>query len=128
MYNEISERKAREKYQGAFVFQPTPGLYENLAIFDFTSMHASIIVSYNLSKSTLLVPKGSPLEEEKKENCYESPELELNGKKTKFYFSKKLGFFPSLLGEIVELRKNIKRIKNRRAKSYFKSKNRKFLY
>ena len=101
MYNEISERKAREKYQGAFVFQPTPGLYENLAIFDFTSMHASIIVNYNLSKSTLL--------EKKEENCYESPELELNGKKTKFYFSKKSGFFPELLKEIVELRKKYKK-------------------
>src|SRR3989344_124839 len=101
MYNEISERKAREKYQGAFVFQPTPGLYENLAIFDFTSMHASIIVNYNLSKSTLL--------EKKERGCYESPELELNGKKTKFYFSKKPGFFPELLREIVELRKKYKR-------------------
>ena len=101
MYNEISERKAREKYQGAFVFQPSPGLYENLAIFDFTSMHASIIVNYNLSKSTLL--------EKKEKNCYESPELELNGKKTKFYFSKKSGFFPELLKEIVELRKKYKK-------------------
>ena len=101
MYNEISERKTREKYQGAFVFQPTPGLYENLAIFDFTSMHASIIVNYNLSKSTLL--------EKKEAKCYESPELELNGKKTKFYFSKKSGFFPELLKEIVELRKKYKK-------------------
>src|SRR3989338_6742073 len=101
MYNEISERKAREKYQGAFVFQPTPGLYENLAIFDFTSMHASIIVNYNLSKSTLL--------QKKEEDSYESPELELNGKKTKFYFSKKSGFFSELLREIVELRKKYKK-------------------
>ncbi|MBI2003909.1 hypothetical protein HYS72_00390 [Candidatus Pacearchaeota archaeon] len=101
MYNEISKRKAREKYQGAFVFQPTPGLYENLAIFDFTSMHASIIVNYNLSKSTLL--------EKKIGEGYESPELELNGKKTKFYFSKKPGFFPELLKEIVELRKKYKK-------------------
>ncbi len=101
MHNEIEERRAREKYEGAFVFQPTPGLYENLAIFDFTSMHASIIVSYNLSKSTLL--------EEKNKICYESTEMELNGKKTKFYFSKKLGFFPELLKEIVELRKKYKK-------------------
>lgn len=101
MHNEIEERRGREKYEGAFVFQPTPGLYEDLAMFDFTSMHASIIVSYNLSKSTLL--------EEKNKSCYESPEFELNGKKTKFYFSKKSGFFPELLKEIVELRKKYKK-------------------
>jgi len=101
LHDEIGERRQREKYEGAFVFQPTPGLYENLAIFDFTSMHASIIVSHNISKTTLL--------EKKEKDCYESPELELEGRKRKFYFSKKPGFFPSLLGEIVELRKKYKK-------------------
>ena len=50
-YNEISERKAKGKYEGAFVFEPVPGLYENLVMFDFTSMHASIIVSFNICLS-----------------------------------------------------------------------------
>jgi len=63
-------------------------------------MHASIIVSYNLSKSTLL--------EKKEEGCIESPEFELNGKKVKFYFSKENGFFSLLLKEIVDLRKKYK--------------------
>jgi DNA polymerase I/DNA polymerase-2 len=98
---DINQRRAREKYEGAFVFTPTPGLYEGLAIFDFTSMHASIIVTFNLSKSTLL--------EKKELGCIESPELELNGKKQKFYFSKQQGFMPALLGEIVELRKRYKK-------------------
>jgi DNA polymerase elongation subunit (family B) len=99
--DEISKRRARQKYEGAFVFQPIPGLYDNLAIFDFTSMHASIIVTYNLSKSTLL--------EKKIAGSVESPELELEGKKTKFYFSKEPGFFSLLLKEIVELRKKYKK-------------------
>ena len=51
--NEIGSRKDREKYEGAFVFQPIPGLYENIGFFDFSSMYGSIIVTYNLSKSTL---------------------------------------------------------------------------
>ncbi len=101
VYDEIGERKEREKYEGAFVFQPSPGLYENLAFFDFTSMHASIIVSFNISKSTLV--------EKKSKDCFESPELELSGKKQKFYFSKEPGFFPSLLKEIVDLRKKYKK-------------------
>lgn len=100
-YDEIGERKKREKYEGAFVFQPTPGLYEDICIFDFTSMHASIIVSYNLSKATLLGKK--------EKDCIESPEFELNKEKRKFYFSKEKAFFPSLLGEIVELRKKYKK-------------------
>jgi DNA polymerase elongation subunit (family B) len=100
IHNELEERMQREKYEGAFVFRPKPGLYEDLCIFDFTSMHASIIVSYNISKGTLLKEEGK--------DCYESPELELENKKNKFYFSKKPGFFPSLLKEIVELRKKYK--------------------
>ncbi len=100
-HDEIGKRRKREKYEGAFVFQPTAGLYENICIFDFTSMHASIIVSYNLSRATLL--------DKKIPGCIKSPEFDLNGKKTKFYFAKEKGFIPILLGEIVALRKKYKK-------------------
>ena len=101
IYNEISERRQREQVEGAFVFQPQAGLYENLAIFDFTSMHTSIIVSFNISKSTLL--------EEKEKDSYESPEIDFEGKKTKFYFSKKPGFLPDMCKRLIEKRKECKR-------------------
>lgn len=81
MGNEVGERKATGKYEGAFVYEPVPGLYENLVMFDFTSMYASVIVSYNLSKSTF------------------------DGED----FRKKLGFFPTMIGEIIEKRKKHKK-------------------
>jgi len=93
MHNEISERKERGKVKGAFVFEPIPGIYEDIAFFDFTSMHTSIIISFNLSKATLL--------EKKEKDCYESPDG--------YYFSKTLGFFPELLREIFEKRKFFKK-------------------
>jgi len=99
-YNEISERRASGGVEGAFVLEPTPGLYENIAIFDFTSMHTSIIISHNISKATLL--------EKKQKNSFQSPEIDIKGKKTKFYFSKTPGFFPQLLKEIFEKRKKFK--------------------
>ncbi|MBU2576359.1 MAG: DNA-directed DNA polymerase [Nanoarchaeota archaeon] len=105
MYNEISERKAKGKFEGAFVFEPSPGLYENLVMFDFTSMHASIIVSFNISKSTLSEKGGK--------GFFESPEFVLDGKKGKFYFEKKEGFFGKLLSEVVEKRKKYKEEYNR---------------
>jgi len=95
-HDEIGERRVREKYQGAFVFEPIPGLYENLAMFDFTSSYGSVIVTYNLSKSTLL---------EKPEK--DSNSIEVLGKKV--YFSKKIGFVPEILKEIIELRKQFKK-------------------
>ena len=94
MHDEIGKRMEREKYEGAFVFQPIPGLYENIAFFDFTSMYASVIVSYNLSLSTLT---------KEKKNSHQG---ELGNKK--FYFSKQPGFFPTMLKEIIDKRKQYK--------------------
>lgn len=94
-YDEIGERRRRKKYEGAFVFQPTPGLYEDLVFFDFTSYWPSIIVTFNLSKSTIL--------EKKEKNA-----LEVNTGKNKFYFRKEPGFFPEMLKEIIILRKKYK--------------------
>jgi DNA polymerase, archaea type len=103
-FNEIPEKRPGhediskrydQKVEGAFVLEPKPGLYENLAMFDFTSMHTSIIISMNISKSTLL----------------EKPEKNANSIETskgKFYFSKKPGFFPELVKEIFEKRKQFK--------------------
>lgn len=101
VYEEIHKRKALGKYEGAYVLQPTPGLYEDMCVFDFTSMHASIIVSFNLSRSTLL--------EKEEKNSYKTPEFFFGGRKSLFYFSKEKGFFPELLGEIVKLRKKYKK-------------------
>jgi len=100
-YNpEMSDRRDTASVEGAFVFEPKPGLYENIAIFDFTSMHTSIIISENISKGTLL--------EKKEKDSYESPIINFQGKETKFYFSKKPGFIPELLKDIYEKRKHFK--------------------
>lgn len=101
LHDEIEKRRERKSVEGAFVLQPKAGLYENLCIFDFTSMHTSIIVSFNISKATLL--------EKKEKDCYESPEVEWEGKKAKFYFSKKPGFLSHMLKDIIEKRKKYKR-------------------
>lgn len=95
IHEEISQRRHREKVEGAFVYEPKPGLYENIGMFDFTSMHTSIIISMNISKATLL----------------QKPEKDSHNIETregKFHFSKKPGFFPLLLKEIFEKRKKYK--------------------
>ncbi len=99
IHEEISERRARRSVEGAFVLQPEAGLYNNLAVFDFTSMHTSIMVSFNISKATLTTNK---------KNSHASPETIFQDKKTKFYFTKKIGFLALLLKEIFEKRKKFK--------------------
>jgi len=96
---EISSRMERESVQGAYVYEPKPGLYENLAMFDFTSMHTSIIITHNISKATL---------QDNSKNAFSSPEIAAGEKKIKYYFSKVPGFFPLILKDIFEKRKKYK--------------------
>lgn len=95
-HDEIGERRMKGKYEGAFVFEPTPGLYENIGMFDFTASYGSVIVTYNLSRSTFL--------EKSEKNSYgvETMGMKLN-------FSSKPGFFPEMLREIIEKRKQYKK-------------------
>ncbi len=94
-HDELSLRRHEGPVEGAFVLEPKPGLYEKVAMFDFTSMHTSIIISMNLSRGTLLKKPS------KNANFIET-------KRGKFYFTKKPGFIPLLLKEIFELRKSAK--------------------
>lgn len=95
IHDEISKRRTLGKYEGAFVLEPVPDLYENVVMFDFTSMYASVIVTYNLSKSTFLQKK-------------EKNSLEVQLGKSKAYFEKEKGFIPEMLEEIIKKRKQYK--------------------
>jgi DNA polymerase Pol2 len=41
------------KFQGAYVHEPKPGLYESAAVLDFASLYPSIAISYNFCYTTL---------------------------------------------------------------------------
>ncbi len=109
---EIGERLEEEKYEGGYVLQPTPGLYKDLVFFDFTSMYGSVIVTFNLSKSSFL---------EKKES--DSLEVDI-GKK--IFFSKKPAFFPEMLKEVIEKRKKFKEEYNKNPNPLLKARSNAF--
>ncbi len=102
-HDEIEERRNMGKYEGAFVFQPKPGLYDNVVMFDFTSMYSSVIVTYNLSKSTFL----GDIQLKGHAEFKNAIEADL-GEVGKAYFSTKPGFFSTMLKEMVEKRKKYK--------------------
>jgi DNA polymerase I len=45
-----------EKFQGAYVIQPVPGIHFDVVVMDFASLYPSIIKEYNLSYETVLCP------------------------------------------------------------------------
>lgn len=60
MHNNIVVEKDKyickdsERYVGAHVFDPVPGVYENVIPFDFCSLYPSIMIAYNIDYSTFV--------------------------------------------------------------------------
>jgi DNA polymerase, archaea type len=92
------EVKEREDYmlQGAYVKIPQPGVYDNIAVFDFRGLYPSIISSHNIDpdmincdccseKDSVLAPTGAR------------------------FCKKRKGLIPEVLGEIVAHRSEIKK-------------------
>ena len=64
IYNDLSKRnivvppkqtsKKDEKYAGAYVKEPVPGLYDWVVSFDLNSLYPHLIMQYNISPETLV--------------------------------------------------------------------------
>jgi DNA polymerase elongation subunit (family B) len=49
VFPKVFDRKEREPYEGAFVYEPVPGLYPLVASFDFASLYPSIMRQFGIS-------------------------------------------------------------------------------
>jgi len=98
-------------YEGAFVYEPKPGLYEHLVVLDYRSLYPSLIVAKNITPSML--------SEERKET-YETPFIEEDGKKIKYFFSsKEEGFIPLIVKDLILRRNRIKELIKKEEKKNF---------
>jgi DNA polymerase I len=97
-YHETSVRM-HSRVKGAFVFEPKPGLYHSVAVFDFRSLYPSIITSHNISPETLNVPCA-------KDKRYTVP---LEGC-SDFFCLDKPGFFSTVLGDVISRRVEVKKL------------------
>jgi DNA polymerase elongation subunit (family B) len=52
-----------ERYTGAIVLDPVPGMYEDLVTFDFASLYPSVMISNNIDYSTLVLDEKIPDED-----------------------------------------------------------------
>lgn len=52
--------KEDEKYTGAYVHTPEPGLYDMVVSFDFSSLYPTTIIAYNIDYSTLVIDDSIP--------------------------------------------------------------------
>lgn len=91
------EEREAEPYKGAVVLQPVPGIHENIAVLDFTSMYPSIMIKYNVGPDTIAT--GELCNEEEH---YIAPEVGHCFRKSP------PGFFKNVLSMLLELRKKIR--------------------
>lgn len=90
-----SKNRLSNPIEGAYVKTPEPGIYENLAMFDFRGLYPSIIIAYNIDPSSICVGECK--------DCYESPDG------TKFYKERK-SIMPSLLKMMIYQRSSVKKM------------------
>lgn len=93
-YREQQQRMFK-RVKGAFVFEPKPGLYKNIVVFDYRSLYPSIIASHNISIGTLRC------------NCCEGVE-QVPGIEKSWYCKKTKGFLSSIIEDLITRRARIK--------------------
>lgn len=95
-YGQITERK-RHSYEGGFVFEPRPGLYRDIVVFDYRSLYPTIIGSHNISPDTLDCSCCMDSAKKTPEEGY-------------WFCTKKKGFIPALIEDLITRRMRIKEI------------------
>ena len=99
--NELAPNRVErpyETYRGAIVLEPKPGLHENVAVLDFTSMYPNIMIRYNVSPDTYI----DPSEWDKYPEYYEAPEVHHRFRK------EPPGLYKTILEELITRRKEIR--------------------
>jgi DNA polymerase I len=97
-HDEIRKRMAR-RFKGAFVFQPKPGMYKNIMIFDFRSLYPTIIAAHNIDPGVMNC------------KCCADSAQKVPLENTDMWFcEKQKGFLSSVISDLIERRIRIKEI------------------
>jgi len=98
------QQRMQESYEGGFVFQPKPGVYKDIVVFDYRSLYPSIITAHNIG------PEGFHCSCCKEKQTLKVPEF------PEYWFcDKEKKFLPTILEEVLlrraEIKKQIKKAK-----------------
>ncbi|MBD3318428.1 hypothetical protein GF342_00805 [Candidatus Woesearchaeota archaeon] len=91
------QRRAREHVKGAFVYEPKPGLYEEVVVFDYRSLYPSIIASHNICPSTIRC------------TCCASAPIDTVAGKV-WFCQKRKGFISKVIEDLITRRARIKEL------------------
>jgi DNA polymerase-2 len=69
VFPKIWDKKEREHFEGAFVFEPTPDLYGWVASFDFASLYPSIMRQFMISIENFIIKDKHFVTNDKQIKC-----------------------------------------------------------
>ena len=96
-HNEELRKRRMQTYKGGFVYEPKPGLYKDMVVFDYRSLYPTIISSHNIDPGTLNC-----------DCCEGKKTVPLEDKKKYWFCSKKKGFLPVMISDLITRRMRIK--------------------
>jgi len=97
-HNEELRKRRMQTYKGGFVYEPKPGLYKDIVVFDYRSLYPTIISSHNIDPGTINC------------DCCEDKKPAPTEKKKYWFCTKKKGFLPNLIADLITRRMRIKDI------------------
>lgn len=86
-----------ERYVGAIVLEPKPGIHEDILVLDFKSLYPSLIIKYNVSPDTYIED-----DEALGVDFYEAPEVRHKFRK------EPIGMYPEALSKLLKARDEVR--------------------
>ncbi len=103
---EEMDNRMEETYEGAFVYEPIPGLYKDILVFDFRSLYPSIITAHNIGPESFHC------------TCCEKVDKARVPTQQEYWFcTREKKFIPIILEQLILIRAGLKKqIKEAKAK------------
>ncbi len=93
--DDVAKSRLENPIEGAYVKTPSPGIYENMVVFDFRGLYPSIIISHNIDPFTLDCA------------CCTKAESHVSPTGARFC-QKKHGLIPDVLSKVIRARGELK--------------------
>ena len=90
------EKRMDEHIQGAFVFEPKPGIYKNIVVFDFRSLYPTVITAHNIGPESF--------------QCACCKENKVPEREQYWFCEKEKKFLPNVLERLILRRVDMKRL------------------